>query len=176
MKDYVVNDLFPVRKHNRLTVYDYSLPGAYFITICTHYKNSLFGKIENRIMYTNTFGKIVQSCWNDLTTHYAGISNDIFVVMPNHVHGVILIHDEIGREGYKPSPTKPHHLSEIVRAFKTYSAKGINGIRKSPGVSVWQRSFYEHVIRDEKEYHEIGEYIINNPAKWESDKENISKI
>lgn len=98
------------------------------------------------------------------------------MVMPNHVHGIIFISDENGRAGYKPAPTKRHHLSEIVRAFKTYSAKGINGIRKSPGVSVWQRSFYEHIIRDEKEYLEIGEYILHNPAKWESDNENISKI
>ena len=164
--------LFTERKLLRLRDYNYSSPGAYFITICTHDKNFLFGKIENGIMYINPFGKIVKSCWNDLTTHYAGISNDIFTVMTNHIHGIIMVHDENRRAGSKPAPTKKHHLSEIVRAFKTYSSKGINRIRKSPGVGVWQCSFYEHVIRDDKEYLEIGEYIFHNPAKWESDGEN----
>ena len=68
------------------------------------------------------------------------------------------------------------HLSEIVRAFKTYSSKGINTLRQTPGIPVWQRSYYEHVIRNENDYREIGEYILNNPAKWANDQENINRI
>jgi putative transposase len=114
----------------------------------------------------------VQECWKDTSYHYYGISNDIFVVMPNHVHGIIIIHDTNDRSGSKPDPARKHPLSEIVRAFKTYSSRRINEHRKSQGTSVWQRSYYEHVIRNEKEQHEIGEYVIYNPTKWEMDNEN----
>ncbi len=94
--------------------------------------------------------------------------------MPNHVHGIILIHEAEGRSGSKPDPTRGHPLSEIVRAFKTYSARKINEDRQSQGTPIWQRSYYEHIIRSEKEYSQIGEYIMYNPAKWDMDGENPS--
>ena len=176
MDDNIVNSLYSERKQLRLHEYNYSLSGAHFVTIWVHHKQCLFGDIENGMMYLIPYGKIVQSYWNDLTCHYAGISNDIFNAMPNYVHGIILIQDENGRVGLEPAPIKKHLLSEIVRAFKTFSSKGINELRQSLGIVVWQRSFYEHVIRDEQDYHAISEYILNNQAKWESDKENITKI
>ena len=91
--------------------------------------------------------------------------------MPNHVHGIIAIH-EVGRAGSKPAPTKRYPLSEIVRAFKTYSSRRINELRNSQGIPVWQRNYYEHIIRSESDYHQIGEYILYNPSKWETDHEN----
>lgn len=156
----------------RLPNHDYSSAGVYFVTICTLNKQCLFGEIENGEMQPNLYGEILQQCWNDIPKHYYGINNEIFSVMPNHIHGIIVIPDDNGRSGLKPDPTNRHALPEIVRAFKTYSAKDINEIRHSPGTHVWQRSFYEHIIRTENEYREIGEYIYYNPQKWESDKEN----
>jgi putative transposase len=176
MDEIIIQNIYPDRKNLRLPDYNYSSPCAYFVTICTYKKQCLFGEIENGIMYLNPSGYIVKKCWDDLQTHYIGINNDVFAVMPNHVHGIIIIRNENGRSGSKPDPTKQHHLSEIVRAFKTYSSKGINKLHQTPGITLWQRSFYEHVIRDEKDYKEIGEYILYNSAKWESDKENTSRI
>ena len=172
MKDIMIKNIFPNRKHMRLQGFNYSLPSAYFVTICTKNKHCLFGEIENGIMKLNPNGEIIQKCWNDLQNHYAGINNDVFTVMPNHVHGIITILDENRRSGSKPDPTKKHPLSEIVRAFKTYSSRNINELRHSQSKVVWQHDYYEHIIRDEKEHKEIGEYIIYNPAKWESNKEN----
>jgi putative transposase len=170
--DYIVRDLFPNRKYVRLPEHDYSTAGVYFVTICTLNKQCLFGEIKNGTMRPNLYGKIVQQSWNDIPKHYSDINNEIFSMMPNHVHGIIIITDDNGRSGLKPDPTNRHALPEIIRGFKTFSAKGINEFRQSPGVQIWQRSFYEHIIRTEKEYHEIGEYIYHNPQKWDSDTEN----
>jgi REP element-mobilizing transposase RayT len=172
MHDYIARVLLPNRKYVRLPDHNYSSTGVYFVTICALNKQCLFGEIKNGMMRLNPYGEIVQYCWNDITKHYFGINNEIISIMPNHVHGIIIIPDDNGRSGLKPDPTKRHALPEIVRAFKTYSAKGINEVRQSSGTQVWQRSFYEHIIRTEKEYREIGEYIYYNPQKWESDKEN----
>ena len=175
MNEIIIQNIYPDRKNLRLPDFLYSSSCAYFVTICTYHKQYLFGEIKNGTMHLNSNGNIVKKCWNDLQTHYVGINNDVFVVMPNHLHGIILIRDENGRDGSKPSPTKPHNLSEIVRSFKTYSSKGINELHQTPGVSLWQRSFYEHVIRNDNDYSEICEYIFYNPAKWETDRENIDR-
>jgi REP element-mobilizing transposase RayT len=104
MNDNIGKNLFSVRKQLRLPDFDYSMPGAYFVTICTQNKQCLFGAIKNGKMKLNPNGEIVQSSWIDLPNHYAGINNDVFAVMPNHVHGIIIIHDENRRSGSKPDP------------------------------------------------------------------------
>ncbi len=174
-----MEELYPQRRYIRLPGYDYSQPGAYFVTICTHDRQCLFGNIENNLMNLNPYGEIVQSCWKDIPLHYPEVTNDVFVVMPNHVHGIIFIHDvntdtsgQAGRSGSKPDPTGRQPLSEIVRAFKTYSARKINEDRQSQGTPIWQRSYYEHIIQGEIEYSQIGEYIIYNPSQWKMDSEN----
>jgi REP element-mobilizing transposase RayT len=123
MNDKNERYLFPVRKNLRLQDFDYSSQNAYFITICTQNKGCLFGEVEHDKMRLNQYGIIAEDCWKDLGNHYPGISNDIFMVMPNHVHGTIIVSCENGREGSKPSPTKPTHLSEIVRALKRIRLK-----------------------------------------------------
>jgi REP element-mobilizing transposase RayT len=172
MKDNILKPLFPVRKKLRLRDFDYSLNCAYFVTVCAYKKRCMFGVIENGTMNLNTNGKIVQNIWKDLLKHYVSIDNDVFTIMPNHVHGIIVIHEENWRSGSKPDPTKKYTLSEIVRAFKTYSSRKINASRHSQGTVLWQHGYFEHVIRDEKEYYEIGEYILSNATKWENDAEN----
>jgi REP element-mobilizing transposase RayT len=170
--DKSLEELYPQRRRVRLRSYDYSWPGAYFVTICTYEKQCLFGNIENGLVNLNEYGEIAQACWKDIPFHFPEISNEIFIVMPNHVHGIISIHGVDGRSGSKPDPTSKRPLFEIVRAFKTYSSRRINEHRHSQGTPMWQRSYYEHVIRSEREYHQIGEYVKYNPAKWETDREN----
>jgi len=176
MNDQTIDYAFPKRRNIRLRGYDYSLLGAYFITICTHNKQCLFGTIGKGTMNLNPYGKIVRECWINIPQHYIGINSNVFIVMPNHIHGVIEIRGEETRSGSKPDPTKRHPLSEIVRAFKTYSSRGINELRDSHGTKVWQSGYYEHIIRGETDYREIGDYIIFNPAKWESDSENPVRL
>ena len=163
--------LYPKRRNLRLPRYDYASLGAYFVTICTKDKRFLLGQIVDSRMMQNRFGEAVASVWKEIPLHYPEINNEVFIVMPNHVHGIIIIQD-IGRAGYKPAPTKTHSLSEVVRGFKTYSSRRINEIQKSQGKMVRQRSYYEHVIRNEKDYQKIGEYILFNPSKWETDRNN----
>ena len=167
-----LEELFPQRRHIRLGNYDYTWPGSYFVTICTHGKQNLFGNIIDRSMKLNPYGEIVASIWKDIPLHYPEVNNEVFTVMPNHVHGVVILKSENGRSGSKPDPTRKPPLSEIIRAFKTYSSRRINEQRNSKGIPVWQLGYYEHVIRGEDEYEQIGEYIIFNPTKWETDREN----
>ena len=127
-------------------------------------------------MVLNGFGNVVRACWDDLPNHYHNVELDTFVIMPNHLHGIIGLIQTVRPEsvgaGFKPAPTKQHGLPEIVRALKTFSARRINAIPRAPGHSMWQRNCYERVIRDEDELNRIREYIVYNPAKWADDKDN----
>ena len=159
------------RRPIRLQGYDYSRAGAYFVTVCTHDRLCLFGEIADRRMALNDAGRMVQQVWDDLPNHYSHVELDECVVMPNHVHGIVVI---VGA-GLKPAPTKPtkrHGLPEIVRALKAFSARRINEMRGMPGGKIWQRGYYEHIIRNDDELNRIREYIANNPMKWEMDREN----
>jgi len=159
------------RRNIRLQSYDYTWQGAYFVTICTHDKQNLFGIIIDHTMRLNPGGEIVDSVWKDIPLHYPEVKNDVFTIMPNHVHGIIVI-QVLRRAGPRPAPTKKQPLSEIVRAFKSCSSQKINERRHSQGTPVWQRGYYEHVIRSEEEFTRVGEYILFNAAKWETDREN----
>jgi putative transposase len=112
--------------------------------------------------------------WNELPNHYPCVTCDTFVVMPNHIHGIIVVRDTIVGAGLKPAPTR-HGLPEIIRGFKTFSARRINDLRESPGIPIWQRNYYEHIIRNEEELARIREYTANNPLQWENDRENPSR-
>ena len=170
----VYNPKIHNRRSLRLKGYDYSQIGLYFVTICAHDKKCLFGEVAKGEMQINEYGKTIESTWNDLVNHNGGLRLKAFVVMPNHVHGIV----EIGgaglepRAGLEPAPTggmKSQGLQEIVRQFKTFSAKRINAIRNLPGTPVWQRNYYEHVIRDEDDCTRIIEYITTNPQRWAED-------
>lgn len=165
------------RKRLRLKEYDYSQPGAYFVTICTKDREHRFGEIVDGEMRANGLAAVVRSSWNDLPNHYPSVELGEFVIMPNHVHGIIIIleNDTMVGDGLKPSPTRKFPLSEIVRAFKTFSARRINEISNTPGTPFWQRAYYEHIIRDDRSLGRIREYIADNPQRWESDKENSDR-
>ncbi len=130
-------------------------------------------------MAANRFGAFVEESWAGLIDHYKNLALDEFILMPNHVHGVIIINDEpvVVGAGFKPAlgpavDSRRHSLSEIVRAFKTFSARKINEMRASPGTPVWQRGFYDHVIRNEEELNRVRAYILDNPRKWSEDADN----
>ena len=157
------------RRSIRLRGYDYSQKGIYFVTACTQNREHLFGKIEKGEMQMNDAGQMVEFTWFDLPNHNPPIVLDEFVVMPDHVHGIILITDgNAVRAGSEPAPTIPtrHPLSETVRQFKTFSAKHVNQIRGVTGIPVWQRDYYEHIIRNDVELEHVRQYIATNPKKW----------
>ena len=154
----------PSRKPTRLPGYDYSQAGYYFVTICTHNKIHLFGEITSGNMILNQLGEIVVATWTNLPKHFIGISIDDFIVMPNHLHGIIIIEDV--KTPLKQTPIKNPSLVVIVGSFKTWSARKINALTNRTGKPVWQRSFYDHVIRNETGLNHIREYIINNPIQW----------
>jgi putative transposase len=233
------------RRSIRLKGYDYTQPGAYFITICTHGRECLFGEIIDGEMHLNEAGQIVVQTWQDLPNHVPHVQLDAFVVMPNHVHGIIIITERAGGigagfkparttmgpgsaadsgstagpgsvgadsepaptittgprsnagpglvgaglepapttmgpggpdpvgAGLEPAPTRSSYgLPEIVRQFKTFSARRINELRGTPGTPVWQRNYYEHIIRNEFSLNRIRQYIAENPARWDADQEN----
>ena len=166
------------RSSVRLRGYDYSQPGAYFVTICTQGRMCLLGDISGGEVQVTAVGGIVKHSWYDLPSHYRNIELDEFVVMPNHVHGIVIITDHVASTvgaGFKPAPTPPqrrHALPEIVRGFKTFSSRRINLMRSTPGHQFWQRNYYEHIIRSENELDQVRRYIQENPAKWADDVDN----
>ena len=174
------------RRSIRLKDYDYRQAGAYFVTICTRGQECLFGEIVNGEMICNEMGMIVQVEWEKTAAIRSEIELDEFVVMPNHFHGIIWIVDDGGRGTARRAPTRraptdhaPIHeqfgkpvagsIPTIVRAFKSAVTRHINMTRNTPGVPVWQRNDYEHIIRNEKSYLKIAQYIRTNPTQWELD-------
>jgi putative transposase len=151
------------RRSIRLKGYNYSTTGAYFITICTHDREQLFGDIVDGTMALNELGNIIQLHWQKLEKHHANLILDRSVVMPNHLHGIMILDSSL--EDSKS-------ISGIVGSFKTFSARGINKIRKLKGIPVWQRNYYERIIRNEVELDCVRQYIVNNPMKWQTDINN----
>ncbi len=174
-----------VRRSIRLRGYDYTTPGAYFVTICTYQRQCLLGKIVENRMQPNHNGDIALDCWSALPRHFSHVSVDAFVVMPNHVHGIIIIDDtpdpDVGAQHAAPLPAKtdpprphvqPGSLGAIVRSYKSAVTRATNLQRQTPGSPVWQRNYYEHIIRDEISLCAIREYIRTNPEKWATDANN----
>jgi REP-associated tyrosine transposase len=143
------------RRSIRLKHYDYAKEGMYFFTICTYKRQFLFGTVANGEMHLNDFGQIVYDEWQKTPEIRHEIQLDLLIVMPNHLHGIVIISNRnVGATGGSPFPAR------------------INKVRGTPEAPVWQRNFYEHVIRDEESLNRIREYILNNPAQWDLDPEN----
>ena len=155
----------------RLRGYDYSQAGAYFITICTHERQPLFGVVQEGNMVLNEFGQLVAKTWAGLANQYDWISLGEFVVMPNHFHGLLLIEAPAGLSKTE-FPRKP--LGRLLGAFKMITAKQVNLMRGLAGVPLWQRNYFEHIVRDEAAYLKIVEYIRTNPKKWSEDRYHIT--
>ncbi len=182
----------PDRRSIRLKGYDYNQAGAYFVTIVTQDRAHLFGEVVGGDIRLNAYGQIVRRCWQEIPMHFPNASVDDFIVMPNHVHGIIVIMENdiiVGATHASPQPSpqpgpqtsahppRPHgpqrrSVASIVGSFKSAASRRINDLRGTPGQSVWQRNYYEHIIRDDESLNRIRQYILDNPARWALDQEN----
>ena len=196
------------RRSIRLKGYDYRRAGAYFVTICTQDRAFLFGQVVHDEMQLNEAGKMVYDVWNDLPAFYPGVQTDAFIVMPNHIHGIIILVGADPRvcpnagpracpdSGPRACPGQPSvgvgpraysgqpqggaptlGLPDVVHRFKTMTTKryadGVRRLGWEPFRGrLWQRNYYEHIIRNEKSLNRIREYILTNPMRWELDRKN----
>ncbi|GCE62261.1 transposase [Microcystis aeruginosa] len=182
---------FDPEKHHRRSIrlrnYDYSQPGAYFVTICTYQKQSWFGEIKNGQIYLNQLGKIVADEWLKTCKIRPNFKLDEWVIMPNHFHGIVIINDYSGDDqslgardapldlGARDAPLqqKPNSLSSCIAGFKSAVTKRINLLRQNTDTPIWQRNYYESILRDEKYLAVVREYIINNPKNWPNDRDYL---
>lgn len=185
----------------RLRGYDYSQPGGYFVTICAQHRKCMFGTIIDGKIQLNEVGKIIVESWNYIPQHFPSVELDEYVIMPNHLHGIIVLgtaerdipYSLVGAgfprptvqieqptpstvEARSPRPsenatnrrgevTSPS-LGKIVAYFKYQSTKHINQHYNMPGTRIWQRNYYDHVIRNDPDLQRLRQYIHNNPIKW----------
>ena len=185
--DYNASSPRQNRRSIRLRGYDYSQAGAYFVTLCTHNRQCLFGEMVDGKMQLNEAGRVVENCWNDIPLHFPHVELDEWVIMPNHVHGIlsIAVSPDVGAKNFSPLQCSLKHQSaqrpcgtsktigSIVRGFKIGVTKWLRN--NTPIHDVWQRNYWEHIIRNEPELHHIREYIHNNPAQWELDRLYIGR-
>ena len=184
------------RRSLRLKGYDYTHAGAYFVTICAQDQACLFGNVVDGCMCLNDAGHMLARLWNDIPARFVGVEVDAFVVMPNHVHGILVLPDAANGATTRGAttrvaPTNPVDvgatlvvapaLGEVVAAFKSATTvhyiRGVKARAWPPfQLRLWQRNYYEHVVRDEKALDGIRRYIDENPARWAFDDENPDKV
>lgn len=163
------------RRSIRLQTYDYATAGAYFLTICTKEHHNLFGQIIEGTMHLNDTGHIVHQCWQDIPLHFPHLQLDEHTIMPNHIHGIIFIADHGGTACRVPTKEQfgrpvSGSIPTIVRSFKSAVTKNVNKLCQSHRDTLWQRNYWEHVIRDDEKLNSIRGYIHNNPAQWGLDE------
>lgn len=190
------------RRSIRLKGYDYAQAGAYYVTVCTHERGHLFGDVVNAEMVPTAMGASAQRCWDAIPEHMPMVALDEFIVMPNHVHGIIVIGDVAivgrGTVGAANSPPLrnagpaddpvdtpppdiprrtsvaimvPNSLGHIMQTFKAAVSRQVVRDGLMPrGTPIWQRGYYEHIIRDGADHERIADYIRDNPANWNNDR------
>ncbi|MGB0035632.1 MAG: hypothetical protein WBP79_09180 [Candidatus Acidiferrales bacterium] len=185
----------PSRRSVRLKGFDYAQPSAYFLTICGHENKCLFGEVIFGEMKLNALGKIVNECWLEIPNHFTNVEIVTHIVMPNHFHGIVGIQDRVRsaetevpgenvakhlRRAQHAAPLRkpfavvaPRSISALVRSFKAETTKQVRGILRRPLFSVWQRGYFEHILRDERDFGNAHEYIRLNPSRWDSDEEEF---
>jgi len=167
----------------RLPEYDYFQIGYYYITICTENKTNYFGKIENDIMFLNEIGEIANKYWLEIPEHYPNVKLDEYIIMPNHIHGIIFIKNNVSENNSGASVETqnivslqnqnkfqhiiPGSIGSIIRGFKIGVTKWVRQNTKID--TIWQRNYYDHIIRNEKSLYKIRHYIKYNPLNWKHD-------
>ena len=183
---------FDPQKHHRRSIrlkeYDYAQPGGYFVTIVTYHRDLLFGEIVHDEMQLNDFGEIADDCWRAMPEHFPNVNLSEYVVMPNHVHGIIVINGwmatisspSVGARHVSPlqKPSNPRgfkrgSIGAIVASFKSAATRRIG--REHNVTGIWQRNYYEHIIRNHQDWDRIHRYIESNPSMWAEDEENPIK-
>lgn len=172
----------PLRRSIRLQDYDYGQDGLYFITICCQNKICWFGRVEDEIMILSKVGLIAKQCWMNIPRHFPLVALHEFVVMPNHIHGILEITGSVGAKNLSPagnslfqSPSKT--IGSVIRGFKVGVSKWVRNNIPAKDFSplhqtnsIWQRNYYEHIIRGSESHQHISDYIENNPLNWVQDK------
>ena len=157
----------PQRRSPRLPAFDYSRPGAYFVTICTYERRCVFGRVRGRSVLLSEAGQIVEEEWLRTAERRPYVVLDSHVIMPNHVHGLIVIQEHARAAGLTTSSgPKRHSLSSVVGGFKAAASRRIALLTDQDRHALWQRSYYERVVRSDDELRSIREYIANNPVRW----------
>jgi len=180
---------WPNRRSNRLSGYDYSSPGAYFITICVDQRRCVLGRVIGSEMHNSRLGDEINHSWMRVPVRFPTAELDVFQVMPNHFHGIVVL-TEAKADGASPIPTMMvpastmaataatviraglPSLSAIIGAFKSETGIACNRQLRIAGQQFWQPGFFDHIIRDDDELDRIRQYIVNNPAHWADDREN----
>ncbi len=178
------------RRSIRIPGYDYTRPGGYFVTIVAQNRACLFGEVAGGEMVLNAAGRIAEECWRAIPEHFPNVELGVYVVMPNHLHGIIIL-NEHGRGTIYRAPTDGAHSTEyraptvtteqfqkpvegsiptIVRTYKAAVTRRIG--RELNGGGVWQRNYYEHILRNDEDANRVHNYIQSNPAMWAEDDEN----
>ena len=175
------------RRSIRLKGYDYSQPGAYFFTISAQGRRELFGSVADDEMHLNAAGEMVHRRWQELGRRFAKVALDAFVVMPNHAHGIVFLENPSPKEGLvvagsrkqeeRRGTTERVPLSKVVQWLKTVTTneyiRGVENLGWPPfDGKLWQRNYWERVIRDERELARFRRYIVDNPLQWDLDREN----
>lgn len=172
----------PERHHRRsvrLREHDYAAGGTYFVTICTVDRACVFGEVVGDAMRTNAVGRIVEAAWVRTGVIRPEVEIDVFALMPNHLHGLVTILPQepaatvgaVGAMGGRGIPERGRRsLASIVAQFKASSTAAVNACRGTPGARLWQRGFYEHVVRDDRSFEAIAGYIVTNPERWQTDE------
>lgn len=174
------------RRSMRMKGYDYSLSGAYFVTLLASERKHLFGKVNLDQVELNEIGKIVEYCWLKIPKYFDNINLDEYVIMPDHLHGIIFIEAALGKgevfagnapnevetqsantSPLRPRGTKPGSLGAIIQNFKLVSTRFVNKRFYEAGNKIWQRNYYDRIIRNERELNAIRQYIRDNPLNWE---------
>ena len=168
----------PARHSIRLKAFDYWQAGVYFVTICTNQRRCLFGEIRDGIMHFSALGRMVRECWLEIPLHFPGLELGPYVVMPNHMHGILVFHKR-ARHAVPLRDTAPRFeafgkpvrgsLPTVIRSFKAAVSEGIRG---TPALRVWQRNYYERVLQTGDEFQQASRYIWENPRNWEIDEDN----
>jgi REP element-mobilizing transposase RayT len=196
------------RRSIRLKEYDYAQHGAYFITLCTHQRQCTFGQVVEGEMQLNAIGLWIQACWQKLPLHFPSLTLDTWVIMPNHLHGILCLDpnpnhprrgDAFGNMSMRSpqdsisnaspstdlrspqdsisnaSPSQPHgttasSIGAVIQNFKSISTRKTNKLKNTPRQPLWQRNYYEHIIRNDDALKSIQHYICNNPLTWEIDQ------
>lgn len=168
-----------LHKSIRLPGFDYTQPGVYFITICTDLRRLIFGTIIKDEMHLNPAGIIARNCWLTIPEHFSGIQTCTIIVMPNHIHGIItILETTVEARQCRASTTEQFgkpvkgSIPTIIRSYKSIVSREIRRLPGLQGQTIWQRNYYEHVVRTDQELARIHEYILFNPIQWELDSEN----
>lgn len=167
-------------RSGRAPGYDYGLPGWYFLTICTYNHASFLGEIVEGEMQVNALGRIIEDEWQRTPKIRSDITLDAYIIMPNHIHGIVVITVDEGRrysENYVPQYVSPSRsVGAIVRGLEAASSRRINALEHAEGRQVWQRNYYDHIIRNEADLERIRSYIETNPGNWSLDREHPDRF